>query len=480
MRGTAPEPLPAPTTLPAAHRACAFGLLLLAAAGFRHHLVWGEGAPFGFPLRPWLDAGETLCLLGFAWFGARGWLWAVASVRDKSPGLPALFRLSLPLLLLAVIAPPFLSADVADYVLRGRVLALHGGNPYVHVAADFPHDPMLGFGDTAWKRFPLPYGPLLADVQGTIAWLADRIGSALPPRTQFVLAVVLLKLVFAAALVASALLARGIHQQLRGGDGDVAFVAVLWCPLLLNEAVASAHNEALLLLTILGAVHAAVHGRAGVAAFALGLGVLTKIVPALLVPLLLAFSIRTGRGHRFLLGTAGALVVAGVEALRYFRDPGALDFLSRQSAVTCASIAWAATSLSGIDLAIPLAVGRAATLAIAAAVTIRIWRRADAAELPGAAAAALAAMACLGLAGFGPWYHVWWVPLALLHGRGFVHRFAVAAACTSPLAYGYWTAARRLDSWHEVLVLTMGILLPAAWAALAPRERVRGSPLADR
>lgn len=480
MRGTAPEPLPAPATLSAAHRTCALGLLLLAAAGFRHHLVWGESAPFGFLLRPWLDAGETLCLLGFAWFGARGWLRAVASVRDNPPGLPALLRLSLPLLLLAVIAPPFLSADVADYVLRGRVLALHGGNPYVHVAADFPHDPMLGFGDTAWKRFPLPYGPLLADMQGAVAWLADRIGGALPVRAQFVLAVVLLKLAFAAALVASALLARGIHRRLRGGDGDAAFVAVLWCPLLLNEALVSAHNESLLLLTILGAVHAAVCGRAGIAAFALGLGVLTKVVPALLAPLLLAFALRTGRGRSFVAGAAAALVVAAFETLRYFLDPGALDFLSRQSGVICASIPWATAHLLGVEVAFPLAAGRAATLAIAAALTIRIWRRTDAAELPGAAAAALAAMACLGLAGFGPWYHVWWVPLALLHGRGFVHRFAVAAACSSPLAYVCWTATRRLDAWHEVLVLTMGVLLPAGYAVLASRERTQRSAREDR
>lgn len=464
MRHAAPEPRPPCALLAAAHRACAIGLVLLAAAGFRHHLIWGETAALGFSLRPWLDAGETACLLGFAWFGARGWLQAIAAVRERSPGLPALLRRSAPLLLLAVIAPPFLSADIADYVLRGRVLALHGGNPYVHVATDFPHDPMLAFGDAGWKRFPLPYGPLLADLQGAVAWLADRLGGQLPLRAQFVLAVVLFKTIFAAALVASALLARGIHRQIRGGDGDPAFVAVLWCPLLLNEALASAHNESLLLLTILATIYAAAHGRAGAAAFALGLGVLVKIVPVLLAPLLLAFAIRSSRTRPLLLGAGAVLGIAGIEALRYLRDPGALDFLSRQSAVTCASVAWAVSRLLECDVSIAVAAGRAAVLTVVVAMAIRSWRRGDATDLPGSAAAVLAMTACAGLAGFGPWYHVWWLPLALLHGHGFLHRFAVATASISPLAYGVWTATRRLDAWHEALVLTMSVLAPAAWA----------------
>jgi hypothetical protein len=469
---TSRPPSPPLLALSLARRSCAFALVLLAVAGFRHHLVWGEGSPLGFRLRPWLDAGETACLVGFAWFGTRGWLRAIAAVRERTPGPGALLRATVPLLLLAILVPPFLSADVADYVMRGRVLALHGGNPYVHVATDFPNDPFLAFGDAGWKQFPLPYGPLVADLQGACAWLADRLGAPLPLRAQFVLAVVLLKAVFAAALLASAVLARGIGERLRPGGGDAAFVMIAWCPLLLNEALASAHNEALLLLTILAAVHGAIAGRFGLAAFAVGLGVLTKIVPVLIAPLLLVWALRSGRLRAFAAGALAAGGVAAMEAWRFFGDPGALDFLRRQSEVTSVSLAWTAASLLGIETATAVAAGRVVVVAVVAWAALRLWRRPSGDELLGGAAAAFAAMAFFGVAGFGLWYHVWWAPLALLAGPGFLARFAVAVSWLSPLGYVWWTAARRLDDPHQVTALVLGVLLPAVWAQRARRALV--------
>lgn len=461
--------MPSPATpLQKAHRRCAFALTLLLLAGLRHHLVWGGAGALPFDLRPWLDAAETACLVAFAWLGARGWLAAVAAVRARSPGLRVLLRASLPLLALAVAVPAFLSADVADYVMRGRVLAVHGGNPYLQVATDFPGDPFLAFGDAAWKGFPLPYGPLVADLQGAVAWLSAQC-TFLPHRAQFVLAVVLLKVVFAACLLASALQARAIAARLCGDDGDVAFVAVLWCPLLLNEALATAHNESLLLLTILLAMRAALAERAGASAFALGLGVLTKIVPVLLGPLLLVFAARARRVAAFALGGAFALAVLAFYVWRFFRAPGALDFLQRQSGLAFASVPAASARLLGIDVATTLLVGRAAVLVVLAAATVRLWRQPTPERLLGGSASVLAALACFGLSGFGPWYHVWWVPLALLAGRGYLHRFAHAVVWTAPLCYVVWTSTRQLDERHEFLVLAMGIALPAAIALLRRR-----------
>lgn len=458
-----------------AARLILFGLVLLLLAGLRHHLVWGESPRLPFSLRPFLDVAETACLVGFAWLGARGWWSGMHAVRDASPGVRALLRASVPLLVVAIAVPAFLSADVADYVMRGRVLALHGGNPYVQVATEFPDDALLRFGDASWKDFPLPYGPLLAVLQGGVAWLGHCF-ALLPPLAEYLLTVVLFKVVFAACLVMSALVARDVATRLRPGDGDVAFIAVLWNPLLLNEGLATAHNEPVVLLAILLAVRAALALRLGSSAVALGLGVLAKIVPVLLAPLLCVWAVRHRRIGALLAGALGALALGALACWVFFRDPGALDFIARQSGVTLASLVWAAEELFGIPAAAGLAAGRAFVLLVAAIATVRVWRAPTGERLVHGAACVLAAMACCGLGGFGAWYHVWWIPLALLAGDGFVRRFAIAVTVLSPLGYVVWTGLRTLDARHEAAQLLMGVILPAS-IALAWRARRESPPI---
>ncbi len=466
--------MPSPSNrspLQRAVRQILFGLALLLLAGLRHHLVWGESPRLPFSLKPLLDAGETVCLVGFAWFGARGWWLGMQAVRDASPGTRALLRASVPLLAVAIAVPAFLSNDVADYVMRGRVLALHGGNPYLQVATDFPGDAFLEFGDASWKDFPLPYGPLLANLQGAIAWLGHCF-SFLPPLGEFLLTVVLFKVVFAGCLVLSALLARDLGERLRPGSGDVAFVAVLWNPLLLNEGLATAHNESVVLLLLLLAVRAALALRLGASTVGLGLGVLAKIVPVLLAPLLLVWAVRNRRLAGLALGVAGTAALGALAWWQFFREPGSLDFLQRQSGVKLGSLVWAAEALFGIPAGAGLTVGRAFVLLVAAIVTVQLWRAPTGERLVHGAACVLAAMVCLGLAGFGAWYHIWWIVLALLAGNGWLRRFAVAATVLSPLGYVVWTGWRTLGDVHQATGLAMGIVVPAlvAFAWRARRE----------
>jgi hypothetical protein len=450
----------------------AAGLLLLALAGLRHHLVWGESPALPFSIRPLLDAFETACLLGFVWLGGLAWLRGMTAVRQERPPIVAIVRASVPLLLAAVIVPAFFSADVTDYVMRGRIVSIHGGNPYVDVAATFTSDPFLRFGDGPWKHFPLPYGPIVADLQAAIAWLADLPG--LPPLPALLLAVGLFKAVFAALLVAAAFTARTICERLRPDDRDVVFVGVLWNPLVLGEGIATAHNECLVLLTILLALRFALESRAAASVVAAGAGVLSKLVPVLLGPLLLAWSVRTRAWRGFALGAAGVLALVALYWYRYFDEPGALEFVRRQSAVIGSSPVWGVARVLEIDAATVLAFGRAIVLVVVLAASVRVWRRPDPITLLGGATAILAAMVAFGTAGFGPWYHVWWIPVATIVGSGFLYRFAIAASLTSLLGYAVWTSLRTLDPRHEWLLLSMGLLVPLLLAIVwRPRARER-------
>ncbi len=446
-----------------AAKLAAMAQALLVLAGLRHHLVWGGS------LHALFAAFETACLLGFAWLGGLAWWRGMARVRVASPGPARLLRLSLPALAVAVLVPSFLSADVVDYVLRGRVLALHHANPYLQVAADFPADPMLGFGDAGWKAFPLPYGPVVAEVQGAVAWLAHQL-PGLSPRAELIAAVLLFKLLFAGGLLLAAGAVRDIAALLRPGQQDVAYVAVLWSPLLLNECVAQAHNEALMLVPLLLAVRWLLAARIAAGTLALGVAVLAKLVPAAIGPLWLVWCLRQRRLAAFGLGAVAVLLLTAGLALQFFRDPAALAFLDRQSAVTGASFVWAASSLGLVELTTAQALGRAAVLLAAAIAAVRLWRRPQPIVMVQGAAVTLAVAACsLGI--FGPWYHVWWAPLALACGeRDFLARFARAVTWTAPLGYVVYTASRHLVAPHQVTMLGMAIVVPFGFALVRPER----------
>ena len=486
--------------------ACAAQLLLLLAA-LRHHYVWGESERWPW-LLPLLNTGEALAVLLAAGLSAFAWWRAMGKAEAVAPPLRRLVWLSVPLLLLAVVVPPFLTTDPIDYVVRGRVLAVHGANPYVTVATEFPDDPFLQFGDKAWKSFPLPYGPVLANVQGAAAWLAHQL--PLPPRGELIVALGLLKLLFAGSLLfAATCLARVAAAS--GGAAAAArtFVAVAWNPLLLVEGVANAHNEPLLVAFVAAAVLAAHRLQWARGAVLLGLSVLTKVTPVVLGPLLLVRALRTGGLRALLLGGLVVVGLGGLFYLQFFRADGAFDVLRRQGELSGASLAWAGDQLTGAGVGPFVWLGRGVVVLVVALGMWRLWRPATSSSrafssttrpspsstaspaspaapgpippaAPGSpspaeplvapAATALAALACGGAALFGVWYHCWWIPLALLGRRTFVARFAIAASCTSLLAYLPWTFARRLDAPAQWCNVVFAVLLPLLIASWPPRR----------
>jgi hypothetical protein len=439
--------------------------LLLVGAGLRHHLVWGESARWPW-LLPLLNVGEAACVVGFVLLAGVAWWRGMQAVEREPLPWRRLVRLSSPILLAAVLVPPFLSLDPIDYVVRGRLLAIHGANPYVQVASEFPHDPFLAFGDAGWKDFPLPYGPIVANLQGGVAWLAHQC-AFLSPRGELTVAILLWKVLFAASLLAAAVVARDIAARVRPGSEQRAFVAILWNPLLLNECVANAHNEPLLLLAVLAAIAAALAGRAGASAFWLGLGVLTKFVPALLGPLLLGHAARQRRLGAFALGATASAGLAVCFWWQFFRAEGALDFLRRQSSQNAASLLWGLQRLAGgADAGTLLWSGRLLVVGVAVGAAVRVWRRSEPATLLAGAAATMLALVLGGLTLHGPWYHVWWLPIALLTGRGCLYRAACTASVTAPLGYLVWVAARRHDEPSQWLMVTASLLAPLLGALL--------------
>jgi hypothetical protein len=455
------------TILRRAHRQALLSQLLLLVAALRHHLVWGDVLGTLGPHA--LNALQAAMVLVAVWIGWRAAGAAAAVADDPSLAPREARRRSRGLLLLAVCVPPFLSLDAVNYVTRGRILAIHGQNPYVVTADQIGGDPILALGDAAWAGFPLPYGPLVACLQGAFAWLADV--APLPPMQQLWLGILLWKLLGALALLGLAAAARGIAALL-GAPPLRAFVLVAWNPLLLLELVANAHNDSLLALGATLAVFATLRDaplRSGVAWSA---ATLAKFAPLVQAPLLLAAHWRASR-ETALLWLAGAIAVALplAPAVALLAEPDALGFFHRQAELGWQREPWLTLAAAGCEPETLTIALRAVLVLWIAFCVLRVWRDRSGRRLAGACATTLLATAALASPLFCPWYHAWWLPIALSLPAGtFLPRAASLVTLCAPASYVAWLLLRRLDAPHSWLQVGLGLVLPLLLAAI-PRRR---------
>ncbi|MEZ5988245.1 MAG: hypothetical protein R3F30_03830 [Planctomycetota bacterium] len=330
-------PPAAPTTRAGSPRGRAgrYGALVLVAmlpmllASYRHYLFWGEAVADWVPGA--LNAGELGAVLLFTAASClllRRGLGAVAAGSLDEAGA---WRVGLGLCALGLLCLPILSEDLFSYVGRGRLLALHGGNPWVDLASrTMPGDPALPLMK-GWADFPLPYGPLLALGNAALAAVGDLWPSGAGGRVWAGLFLVKLTTVLGLLLAARALCA--LVPRADGARRTRLLVLFLWNPFVVLEFAVDGHNDVFLVLPLLWGLGLA--GRAG-----LGLVLATLAKPTALAagPVLLATEARRGALGRFAVAAAaGAALLAGAWAL-WWSGPGGLDWIARQRGIGGASL----------------------------------------------------------------------------------------------------------------------------------------------
>lgn len=171
------------------------------------------------------------------------------------------------------LGPPLISQDVFGYMAFARMGALHGLDPYTHIAAEAPTDPVFKF--VGWPFLHSPYGPLF-----TLASYATAPLGVAGALWAFKAVAV------AASVGAVVLIARTCDRVGLSARWATAFVGLN--PVLLALAVGGAHNDTLLLLALAGALAlstgANARMRAGAGALAVGVGV--KVTAGLALPFL--------------------------------------------------------------------------------------------------------------------------------------------------------------------------------------------------
>lgn len=366
------------------------------------------------------------------------------------------------------------STDLYHYILDGRAIIFHGGNPLSTPPQDFWNDKLsyILFFNTENTG---AYGPLFYVLAAVAAFLG---GDGLVWST---IAMKGLALIW---LFGSAWLVYQIGERLRRGWGAVAVLAFAWNPLILFEVAGSGHNDIGVAFFGLLACWLTLSGRWQVAPVAIALGVLVKPTALLLLPpLLIWIWIQPQRPPltriAASLGIAAALVV--VAYVPFWAGTDTFSEVRRHATRRMNSPADLAVVLLGARYSAEQAtnlvkvVASAAFLGAAGAVLLRM-RPSQSSALIGATFWCLFAYLMLASWWFWPWYLVPLVAFGAVLWPGRAGSITLAFSCTSMLLYAALGWRETLFTYANVVSQSFNIamivfLVPAlVWAASWGRQ----------
>jgi len=351
-----------------------------------------------------------------------------------------------------LLGPPLISQDVFGYLGFARLGALHGLDPYTHVAAQAPTDPVYPF--LGWPFQHSPYGPLFTLFSYAIAPLGLAGGLWAMKAIAVAASLGAVALVARAAGVeelsespsaripmASADGSRGFRTISKGHSPRFAAAFIGLNPVLLVLAVGGAHNDMLLLLALAAALaltaganprlpadrrsrRSPIDGanprwRGGAAALVAGVGI--KVTAGLALPFLVLGAggdrSSTRERLRVLAGAGLSLALLAAVALIGFGSH-ALGFISavseQQQLVATHSIPAETARLVGLH-GTPSWWRNCFLAGFLVALAYSLWRTVRGADWRVAAGWATLAL-LLSTAWLLPWYAVWLLPLAAVSG----------------------------------------------------------------
>jgi hypothetical protein len=393
----------------------------VAAPGSNVVLAAAERSP-DWLLGPWQVFGVSgadgalagpLYYLGL-WLAMIAYVAVLASARSIGPRLAIGSILAFHVLFL--LAPPLLSQDVFSYISYARLEVVHSLNPYTHSPDAVPSDAAFAFAGS--KDASSAYGPIFTLATYPLAKLSVPV------------AFWILKAIAAIASLGVIAIAWRCAERL-GRDPVFVALAIGLNPLVLVHVVGGAHNDALVVLLVVGAVLACVEAaqmsaveraRSRLSGFLSSLATGIKVSAGLLLPFLVLGAKR--RGAVIAGAVAGALAIVTVSLIAFGGD--ALDALGLIGENQERTSRWSLPqrSADGIANLFGTSAGSVidytrtgfglAFVALVAMLLYRTWKA------PAGSSYWITATgwATLGLliasAWLVPWYAIWLLPLAAL------------------------------------------------------------------
>jgi alpha-1,6-mannosyltransferase len=219
---------------------------------------------------------------------------------------------------------PVDAADVFDDIIRGRMTAYYGANPFYQAPIQFKQDRFYPYA--AWDYYPSAYGP---------GWEGIAAGAARLAGNGVIANVLTFKMVGVLAYAGTLAL---IGLTLRRWSPQNALYGVTlfgWNPLVIYAVAGNGHNDAVMVLFMVLGFYFLAHRRFTLAALAETAGALVKFVPVLLVPVVLLVALKQLAGWRararYLLLTVSACALLMVVAYAPFWRGGDVAGIHRRS-----------------------------------------------------------------------------------------------------------------------------------------------------
>jgi hypothetical protein len=271
---------------------------------------------------------------------------------------------------------------------------------------------------------------------------------------------------------------------------EPAVLVYVWSPLVVFEGVQAGHLDLLMVPLVLLALLWRREGAAGRAGFALGLAVLVKLYPAILV---LAWSARRvsvppeggsgivtwwrSRDWRFV-AAVGGTVALGYAPYVWATGVGALGFLPEYfGAAEDHNIGLRALLTWGVGWTSDLARTTMITILFVVLLGTLVWigRRDATGALGRTGVAAIGAYLALVPTAMHPWYVVWMVPFLCLAPSPAWLYFS-GAVSLSYVAFLVWPAPLPAWAWLAQYGPLFGLLAVEAWRSRARRPSVLVAP----
>jgi alpha-1,6-mannosyltransferase len=346
--------------------------------------------------------------------------------------MPPVIALSALLLVLAVARWPRDSTDIWSYAAYGRMVSHYGASPYRHVPVEYSNDRAIRRVKPTWQNTSSVYGPLWNGISAGVVSVTqtDQRSTRIWFQSLAALSVFLAVLLIA------------------GRTRSPAAAALIGLnPLVVYDVVNGGHNDALVGLALLAGVLLASRDRFKLAALAIALGALVKLVALLGFVALIVWIVRK-RGVRpaaIATGVGGGVVVAGyalsggLDAITPLRD--ARLQMSRNS-IWLLTNSDGRTNLFGLgrvhefshDFLQTASTLSTITVVVLAAIIVAGHLRDNTPTLMvgGAVVAYLLAGAYV-----LPWYAAWALPVLVLEWRSGLSRLVLAQSALYLIAYQY-------------------------------------------
>jgi len=232
--------------------------------------------------------------IGFALYAG-----ALVALRHGGGRLTLVCAIAAAIQLIPLAGPLLLSHDVYSYWAYGRIASRHDSDPYRVPPSRFPGDPATQAVAPGWRGTTSVYGP---------AFTAFSVGVDKAAQGSAETAALIFRTTGALAAIGATLLAAYIARR-------KAFAAAFvgWNPLLAASSAGGGHNDALMLVLMLGALALAAR-REDVPAG--GLWILAAVVKA---PALFLLPLQLARANRrFWVGCAVAGIAGSIAATLAF------------------------------------------------------------------------------------------------------------------------------------------------------------------